>query len=83
MTEFLADDELSINRVNPYTATGTFGISYDGATYPEVQWNAPAEGPAMWDSKTKNESDEHLAPLYVNRSGPMQLKTISKGPAPS
>ena len=29
MTEFLADDDLAMNRVNPYTATGTFGIPYE------------------------------------------------------
>lgn len=83
MTEFLADDELSMNRVNPYTATGTFGISYNGRAYPEMQWNAPAEGPATWNTSDKNEADEHLAPLELNRSGALYLKTASKGPAPS
>lgn len=83
MTEFLADDELSMNRINPYTAAGTFGVSYDGATYPDMQWNAPVDGPATWETSSKNEADEHLVPLALNRSGPMYLKTGGVDPAPS
>jgi hypothetical protein len=83
MTEFMADDDLSMNRVNPYTATGTFGISYDGATYPEMQWNTPVDGPATWNTPDKNEADDHLTPLAMNTSGPMYLKTADKGPATS
>lgn len=83
MTEFLADDDLAMNRVNPYTATGTFGIPYNGNTYPEMKWNAPVEGPATWDTSDRNEADEHLTPLAMNRSGPMYLKTAGVDPATS
>lgn len=33
MTSLLARDDVSINRINPYTATQVFGVSYNGGKY--------------------------------------------------
>lgn len=30
MTSLLLDDQMSINRINPYTSSDTFGVSYNG-----------------------------------------------------
>jgi hypothetical protein len=84
MTEFLADDNLSMNRVNPYTATDTFGVSTNGATYPDMQWKAPEDGPATWDaSDSPPEFTEHYNPNVLNRSGAMYLKTGGVDPTTS
>ena len=83
MTELLAIDELSINRVNPYTASQTFGVSYNGGDYmyPDMTWNAPADGPATWNMPPDHpEYKDHLAP---GQTAPIYLKTADYGPATS
>lgn len=86
MTELLANDELSINRVNPYTASQTFGVSYNGGDYmyPDMKWNIPDEGPATWNMPPEHpEYNEHLSLGAHNESGSMYLKTGDTGPATS
>lgn len=86
MTEFMADDNLSMNRVNPYTATGTFGIPDNGGNYMygDMKWKAPVESQASWDLTTdKGEFADHFNPMHLNRSGSMYLKTASVDPANS
>ena len=83
MTEFMADDDLAINRVNPYTATNTFGVSSNGGRYPEMQWKAPSAaagaddtGMASWDDH--EEYTDHFA---RPQSGGIYLKTGGVDPA--
>jgi len=86
MTELLLNDALEIDRINPYTATGTFGVSYNGGDgkYGPLRWTAPDEGPATWDV-TQEVPDyvDHSDPTFENRSGPMYLKEGGTNPATS
>jgi hypothetical protein len=86
MTEFMADDDTAMNRINPYTATGTFGVSYNGGYKgPNTQtWYAPDDAPASWDVPVeKPEYLDHFGPNQLNKSGSMYLKTGDVHPATS
>jgi hypothetical protein len=86
MTEFMADDDTAMNRINPYTATATFGISYNGGYKgPNTQtWYAPEDKPASWDVPAeKPEYLDHFGPNQLNKSGSMYLKTGGIHPATS
>jgi hypothetical protein len=84
MTEFMADDDTAMNRINPYTATGTFGVSYNGGYKgPNTQtWSAPEDKPASWDTPAEEpEYLDHFGPNQLNKSGSMYLKTGGIHPA--
>jgi hypothetical protein len=86
MTEFMVNDDLAMDRINPYTATGTFGISYNGGYKgPNTQtWYAPDDAPASWDVPPEEpEYLDHFGPNQLNKSGPMYLKTGGIHPATS
>ena len=86
MTEFLADDDTAMNRINPYTATATFGISYNGGYKgPNTQtWYAPEETSASWETPVEQpEYLDHFGPNQLNKSGSMYLKTGGIHPATS
>lgn len=85
MTELLSNDTYSMNRMNPYTATDTFGVSYNGGYKgPAPQYPERQEAPATWDvDEEKPEYTDHMQPLYINRSGPMMAQTGSPYPAKS
>jgi hypothetical protein len=86
MTEFLADDDTAMNRINPYTATATFGISYNGGYKgPNTQtWYAPEETSASWETPVEQpEYLDHFGPNQLNKSGSMYLKTGGVNPATS
>ena len=86
MTEFMADDDTAMNRINPYTATGTFGVSYNGGYKgPNTQtWYAPDDTPASWTvPDEKPEYLDHFGPNQLNKSGSMYLKTGDVHPATS
>lgn len=86
MTEFMADNDTAMNRINPYTATATFGISYNGGYKgPNTQtWYAPEDKPASWDTpEERPEYLDHFGPNQLNKSGPMYLKTGGIHPATS
>jgi hypothetical protein len=85
MTELLSNDQMSMDRINPYTLTTTFGISYNGGYKgPAPQYPTIPEGPAEWDVEGEvPEYTDHMQPLYINRSGPMMVKTGSSHPATS
>ena len=86
MTEFMADDDTAMNRINPYTATGTFGVSYNGGYKgPNTQtWYAPDDTPASWTvPDEKPEYLDHFGPNQLNKSGSMYLKTGGVHPATS
>jgi len=86
MTELLLDDSMEMNRINPYTATGTFGVSYNGGDgkYQPLAWKQPDEGPATWDMpQDVPDYVNHSDPTFENRSGPMYLKEGGVNPARS
>jgi len=82
----LVDDNMSINRVNPYTLTNTFGLPTDGmykdqpldARYVSQIDENPSEGPSVFPGDTP----DHFSPLRLNMSGPMAVKTGYVNPAP-
>ena len=82
----LVDDTMSINRVNPYTLTNTFGVPSDGM-YKDQPLDAnirtqidenPSEGPDVFPGDTP----DHFSQMRVNMSGPMAVKTGYVNPAP-
>ena len=82
----MADDDTAMNRINPYTATGTFGVSYNGGYKgPNTQtWYAPDDTPASWTvPDEKPEYLDHFGPNQLNKSGSMYLKTGDVHPATS
>jgi hypothetical protein len=77
----MACDYLSINRFNPYTWSGTFGvysdgfpstIAIDGSYTTEI-----SEEPTVYTDSLVGGSDPNM-----NLSGPMYLKTADSSPAP-
>ena len=86
MTEFMADNDTAMNRINPYTATATFGISYNGGYKgPNTQtWVMPEEQDASWEApEERPEYLDHFGPNQLNKSGSMYLKTGGIHPATS
>jgi hypothetical protein len=77
----MACDDLSINRFNPYTWSGTFGvysdgfpstIAIDGSYITEI-----SEEPTVYMDSLAGTEDPNM-----NLSGPMYLKTADSSPAP-
>jgi len=83
MTELLEIDELSINRINPYTATGTFGISYNGGhkSTEALRWMMPREEPVVPEETP--EYADHFTPKHVFRAPAMAAMTGGVNPATS
>jgi hypothetical protein len=84
MTELMANDDMAMNRINPYTSTGTFGVSYNGGHKgPDTQtWTEPADESES-DEEDTPEFLDHFGPNQLNKSGSMYLKTGSPYPAKS
>jgi hypothetical protein len=77
----MACDDLSINRFNPYTWSGTFGvysdglpstIAIDGSYTTEI-----SEEPTIYTDSLMGGNDP-----IMNMSGSMYLKTVDSSPAP-
>lgn len=80
-TAAMACDDLAINRFNPYTWSGTFGvysdgfpstIAIDGSYTTEI-----SEEPTVYADSLAGANDANM-----NLSGPMYLKTAESSPAP-
>ena len=85
MTSLLLNDDMSMNRINPYTATQTFGVSYNGG-YKGVLPLDPErpESPAMLEFNPRaGVPTEHFNPLTIDDAGNMYLKTGGVHPATS
>ena len=80
-TAAMACDELSINRFNPYTWSGTFGVYSDGfpSTIPiDGSYTTEiSETPTIYTDDLEGSADPNM-----NLSGPMYLKTADTSPAP-
>jgi len=80
-TAAMACDDLSINRFNPYTWSGTFGVYSDG--FPST---IPIDG--SYTTEISEEPTVYMDPLAgasdpnMDISGPMYLKTAESSPAP-
>ncbi len=80
-TAAMACDTLSINRINPYTWSGTYGLYSDG--FPST---IPIDG--SYTTEISEKETVYTDPLAgsddqnMNLSGPMYLKTIDASPAP-
>ena len=80
-TAAMVDDALSINRFNPYTWSGTYGLYSDGfpstlsidGSYTTQISNEPTQYP---------EPPPGSADQNMDLSGPMYLKTAETSPAP-
>ena len=85
MTSLLLNDDMSMNRINPYTSTQTFGVSYNGG-YKGVLPPDPErpESPAMLEFNPRvGVPTEHFNPLTLDDAGNMYLKTGGVNPAKS
>jgi hypothetical protein len=80
-TAALACDDLSINRINPYTWSGTYGLYTDG--FPNTMtidgsWTTQIdETPTVYPAAPDDAYDQNM-----DLSGPMYLKTAEVDPAP-
>lgn len=83
MTEILENDQLSMNRINPYTATGTFGVSYNGGykSTEALPWMMPREEPP--EEPEEDKIQDHFDPRVTFRSPAMTNMTGSVDPATS
>jgi hypothetical protein len=77
----MACDDLAINRFNPYTWSGTFGVYSDGfpSTIPiDGSYTTEiSEEPTVYTDSVESASDPNM-----NLSGSMYLKTAQTSPAP-
>ena len=80
-TAAMACDDLSINRFNPYTWSGTFGVYSDGfpSTIPNdgSYTTEISEEPTIYTDSLSGTSDP-----IMNLSGSMYLNTTETSPAP-
>jgi hypothetical protein len=85
MTSLLLNDDMSMNRINPYTLTQTFGISYNGG-YKGTLEEGPErpESPVMLEFNPRaGVPTEHFNKLTLDDAGNMYLKTGDVHPATS
>jgi hypothetical protein len=76
MTSLLLNDQAHNDRINPYTATNTFGVSYNGGyKYPSPEVEVPEDMDAPADDTGVPIS--HFNPLTIDRAGNRYLKTLS------
>jgi hypothetical protein len=85
MTSLLLDDDMSMNRINPYTSSQTFGISYNGGYKGTLEAGPERpESPAMLEFNPRaGVPTEHFKPLTIDDAGNMYLKTGGVHPATS
>ena len=85
MTSLLLNDDMSMNRINPYTLTQTFGVSYNGGYKGTLEAGPERpESPAMLEFNPRvGVPTEHFNPLTLDDAGNMYLKTGGIHPATS
>lgn len=82
-TAWMINDDLAINKFNPYTWSGTFGVPTDGS-----KWQSDGTYTVEIDERPTVYTDPNPAtkdfnPVDLMRSGPMYLKEApGKAPAP-
>ena len=86
MTSLLLNDDISMDRINPYTASQTFGISYNGGYKDAPEQTGPArpESPTMFEfDPSVGVPTSHFNRLALNDAGNVYLKTGGVNPARS
>lgn len=82
----LVDDQLSMNRINPYTLTGTFGVPTDGMykTPLDARYTTEIDPvPAETGTAFPDDTPDHFAPSRINMSSGMIANTVGdRGNAP-
>jgi len=80
-TAWMISDDLAINRFNPYTWSGTYGVPSDGS-----KWQSDGtytveidERPTVYTDSNADLKD--FNPVHVMRSGPMYLEEMPGQPA--
>lgn len=80
-TAWMINDDLAINKFNPYTWSGTYGVPTDGS-----KWKSDGTYTVEIDERPTVYTDANTElkdfnPLHVMRSGPMYLKEMPGQPA--
>jgi len=85
MTSLLLNDDMSMNRINPYTLTQTFGVSYNGGYKGTLEAGPERpESPSMLEFNPRaGVPTDHFNKLELNDAGNMYLKTGGVNPATS
>lgn len=85
MTELMEIDQLAINRVNPYTATNTFGVSYNGGykSTEALPWMLPREESTAEEDSSSPEYLDHFDPKVLYTAPAAAGMTGSVDPATS
>lgn len=81
-TAWMVNDDLAINKFNPYTWSNTFGVPTDGS-----KWKSDGtysveidERPTVYTDTNADLADFNS--VHVMRSGPLYLKEMPGKPAP-
>jgi hypothetical protein len=82
-TAALANDDMHINHINPFTLTGTFGTPSNGGFYdgPDGTYIVERDECPMLVNDP-NEDLTHFTPDHINRSGPLIVNEMAPSPAP-
>ena len=84
MTSLLLDDDMSMNRINPYTSSQTFGVSSNGGYKGVSHEKGPErpESPGMFEfHPSEGVPTDHFNKLSLNDAGNMYMKTGGVNPA--
>jgi len=81
-TALMMNDDLSMDRVNPYTWSGTFGVSSNGSH----NWQPDGTYTVPWDSAPSDRLDtnlslKHFDVMALNDAGQMWLNTMPAKPS--
>lgn len=80
-TAWMVSDDLAINKINPYTWSGTYGVPSDGS-----KWKSDGTYTVEIDERATVYTDPNpdlkdFNPVHVMRSGPMYLDEMPGRPA--
>lgn len=81
-TALMIDDTLAINKFNPYTWSGTYGVPTDGS-----KWKSDGTYTVEIDERPvvyadANDDLKDFNPITTFRSGPMMVGEIAAKPSP-
>jgi hypothetical protein len=81
-TALMQDDDLSMNRFNPYTWTGTYGVSSDGSHnwQPDGTFTRPYDTSAGSDRLDTNRDLKHFDVMALNDASNMWFNTMPGKP---
>jgi hypothetical protein len=82
-TALMQDDDLSMNRFNPYTWTGTFGVSSDGSHnwQPDGTFTRPYDVSTGSDRLDTNRDLKHFDVMALNDASNMWFNTMPGKPS--